>query len=663
MATIKSSMQMQDRMTPVFRSIIRAMDSTLKTMQALDRQSNKGVQSKAFVQAEKDIKSANNALLKMQNNLAMTTRGADNLAHSTERVSKSMNSMRSGGFNLVNLSAGLYLLTAAKNALASLMSAPDEAKSTQARLGLFNESQYSSGQLYNEVYNVANRTRTDIADTGNLATRILVSGAMTGQGGAQGSLKVTELINKATVAGGGTAVENRNALRQLSQSLASGQLQGDELRSLREQTPYLLSVMAKGLEKVDSKFKGIGIGDMKALGAEGELTSERIIKAFLAMEEEVDAAFNKMPRTFGQNMSVITNVWKYWLYQMSMGDNALAQINNRATEFADFLTSELGEQALGQIGNAVNVMTDGFLYFFDKISEGFKYVASDTERLNYALIVLGSVATAAAAMTVVAWAAVNWPIVLTATLIYIIVKALYDAGVSSLQFAQVVGGAFGYLAAVIYNVFAWAYNTITGMVEGIMMMFYNFGDGFQLFIQNILDAIINAVFVVADAITGLVNMIPGVEIENGLTKLWNDSSAKFRADNFDNKQLLDRMDYMDYDSMVSSGMGLGSKFTGTLGKLSEQLGGLGQFDPSNMTLNGGKIDEVGKIGTDVTISEQDIKLLRDVAAREFLLNMAAVTPTANIQFGDVRETADVNKIMDAIEEMVEDAFATYLVAN
>ena len=57
----------------------------------------------------------------------------------------------------------------------------------------------------------------------------------------------------------------------------------------------------------------------------------------------------------------------------------------------------------------------------------------------------------------------------------------------------------------------------------------------------------------------------------------------------------------------------------------------------------------------------DLKLLKDIASRDLLLSMTSVTPQANVTFGDVRETADVNKIMDVIEDMVENAFATSLV--
>ena len=80
-----------------------------------------------------------------------------------------------------------------------------------------------------------------------------------------------------------------------------------------------------------------------------------------------------------------------------------------------------------------------------------------------------------------------------------------------------------------------------------------------------------------------------------------------------------------------------------------------------LKLAGGKLDEVGKINSDVNISDEDIKLLKDVAAKEFSLNYRQITPKMNVTFGDVRETADVNKLMEVIEAMTEEALASSVV--
>lgn len=78
-------------------------------------------------------------------------------------------------------------------------------------------------------------------------------------------------------------------------------------------------------------------------------------------------------------------------------------------------------------------------------------------------------------------------------------------------------------------------------------------------------------------------------------------------------------------------------------------------------VDGGDLDSVGSIKSDVDISDQDIQLLRDISARDFLLNLQTVTPQVYNTFGDIRETADVNKIFEAIQDMVDEELATSLV--
>ena len=77
----------------------------------------------------------------------------------------------------------------------------------------------------------------------------------------------------------------------------------------------------------------------------------------------------------------------------------------------------------------------------------------------------------------------------------------------------------------------------------------------------------------------------------------------------------------------------------------------------------GKVGSVGKIEDDVSITDDDIKLLKDVAATEFENKYTTLRPEMTVSFGDVRETADVNKILSVIEDMVEEAYASGLVGE
>ena len=78
-------------------------------------------------------------------------------------------------------------------------------------------------------------------------------------------------FNTAAKLAGASAIESSNAFRQLAQALGSGRLAGDEFRSISEQVPTVLAPIAAEL--------GVTIGELKKLAAEGELTSEVVLRA------------------------------------------------------------------------------------------------------------------------------------------------------------------------------------------------------------------------------------------------------------------------------------------------------------------------------------------------------------------------------------------------
>ena len=74
-------------------------------------------------------------------------------------------------------------------------------------------------------------------------------------------------------------------------------------------------------------------------------------------------------------------------------------------------------------------------------------------------------------------------------------------------------------------------------------------------------------------------------------------------------------------------------------------------------IKGGKLDSSGE----VQLSDEDIALLKDIAARDFLINVATSTPTMTNNFGDIKETVDVDMIMNRLSQMLEEEVATSVV--
>jgi len=85
-------------------------------------------------------------------------------------------------------------------------------------------------------------------------------------------------FNTAAKLAGASAIESSNAFRQLAQALGSGRLAGDEFRSISEQVPTVLAPIAAEL--------GVTIGELKKLAAEGELTSDVVLRALSRVGKE-----------------------------------------------------------------------------------------------------------------------------------------------------------------------------------------------------------------------------------------------------------------------------------------------------------------------------------------------------------------------------------------
>lgn len=71
----------------------------------------------------------------------------------------------------------------------------------------------------------------------------------------------------------------------------------------------------------------------------------------------------------------------------------------------------------------------------------------------------------------------------------------------------------------------------------------------------------------------------------------------------------------------------------------------------------GKVNKVGKIDSSVELSDEDVKMLKDIATTKYVNKFTTLQPNMTVQFGDVHETADLDELMEAIENMTEQALS------
>ncbi|MCK8787272.1 tape measure protein [Roseomonas sp. NAR14] len=149
--------------------------------------------------------------------------------------------------------------------------------------------------MYERLYRDALQTGVAVKESVDAFQRFSVAAREIGATSDQVAQLVGGLQQVAIVSGASTQ-EISSATLQLAQALASGVLQGDELRSVLEAMPLLAEALAREL--------GVSIGELRKLGSEGKLTADRVFPALLRATERVGAELDKAPlslsRAFGQ---------------------------------------------------------------------------------------------------------------------------------------------------------------------------------------------------------------------------------------------------------------------------------------------------------------------------------------------------------------------------
>ena len=174
------------------------------------------------------------------------------------------------------LTAGFVALGAAAVVSGvSIAKAGDAFTATMARLTAATGGMGQAQSVYESLFRLSQQTGVAITESAGAFTRFSVAAKDIG-GTNEQVLKLVAGIQKAGIVAGTSAEETAAATMQIGQALASGRLAGDELRSLLENMPVLAQSLAQEL--------GVGVGQLRKMGAEGKLTADVVFPALIRAE-------------------------------------------------------------------------------------------------------------------------------------------------------------------------------------------------------------------------------------------------------------------------------------------------------------------------------------------------------------------------------------------
>jgi len=231
------------------------------------------------------------------------TNGIKRASQSTKQFSTAAKSMETAANTVRNairgLGVSLGVVSVGAAAKAYLDLADRSAKMT-AQIKLATAEFGRFGQAQRDVERIATDTRSGLTETSKLYGTFLR--AVKDVGGSQAdAARATQTFSSALKIGGATSEEASSATLQFSQALASGALRGDEFNSIMEASPRISRLLADSL--------GVPVGALRKMAEEGELTSDRLLKALTDKKYTagIDAEFKQLPVSFGDAMGQIEN--------------------------------------------------------------------------------------------------------------------------------------------------------------------------------------------------------------------------------------------------------------------------------------------------------------------------------------------------------------------
>ena len=659
MAVIREEMVLADRFSATFNrylGMLRQSSSASTAATAGQRQfeAASGKTQDALVRMAGAALDAASAMGGVDESTAQAAAAGEQAARSQDKMNRSM---RQG----VGAAAGLEsrLLSLAKAYLGlrtaqKFVELTDTFTQTTARLERMNDGLQTTAELQNMIYQAAQRSRGSYQEMADMVGKL---GTMAGEAFDSNTELVAfaEQINKQFALAGTSGQGMQAAMLQLTQAMSSGTLRGEELNSILEQAPTITKTIADYLGKTT--------GEMREMAADGEITAQVVKNAMFAAADETNAAFEKIPLTFGQAWTMA-------------GNAAVKAMQPAMKRLTDLLNRDLGKKAVNGVIAGFELLGRAATGVIDLLAAGAQWVADNWDFVSRVLQFAGGAVLAFAAVSVGAaiiqagaWALANWPIVLFVALIGSAIMAMYEMGMSSEEVFGHIGSVLGWLYALGHNLVASAWNLIATFAE----FFANVFNNPVAAIANLFLGLFNFITDIVTAAAGAIDALLGSNI-SGVVKGFQADVNNFVHDVFGENQVkVQRMEQISYQDTMAGFAGAGAGIGLALDNFNVN-DVLGSFSGSSTDFSAlldasgvpGSLDAIkgdtAAIKRSVALSEEDMKLLVDMAERRYVnnINLTAQTPVITINGQNTGDTAqDLQWLENALQRILAEQAASH----
>ena len=309
---------------------------------------------------EMDVSAANEAYLRLSQTIGGTERYIRDNVSEQGRFNQQIDegTQKSGELaGMIKKAVGAY---ATFQTLGKVIDLSDTMAQTSARLNLIVDDGGSVDELQDKIYLSAQRSRAAYQST---ADAIAKMGSNAGDAFSSNDelIAFMEQVNKQFTIAGTDAQGIDAAMLQLTQSMGSGVLRGEEYNSVLEQAPNIIQSIADYME--------VPKGQLKDMAADGEITADIVKNAMFAAADETNAKFKSMPMTFSQ-------VWT------SFQNTALMAFQPVLNKFNEIANSDSFQQFVNNAIEGLTVLAGVALEIFDSLTSIASTVADNWSWLS-----------------------------------------------------------------------------------------------------------------------------------------------------------------------------------------------------------------------------------------------------------------------------------------